>query len=251
MEVFGMSVGGLLGAFFCLYAVYVLARELEFIPTLFSVALMRYPYVVIHEVSHLVMGLLMGQGVKKLVLKRTGGTKKGWFAENRPASAGYYLPRRQSFVRFGFIRLGDALTALAGPTLSVCYLMGLVHFVALEHIEAVVVILGVLYIICIIFSRQRLRFILFAGLTGALFFYGGVGADQALLYTVVGLLAWCGAGLIEEIVIIGGYNRHGSDMGNFTKALIHVDWTWLSWILNKFMQAYYLYGLYYIITTLL
>lgn len=251
MEILGISVGVILGAIYILYFFYVLCREFGLIPKLFPIALMRYPYVVIHEVSHLFMGLLMGKGVRKLILKKTDGSG-GWFSEGTGApSAGYYQPARGSWVGIGFIRLGDALTSLAGPALSLLYVMGLVRFISEGNIHSVVTSLGIVYLVCIIFSRQRLRFLLFALFTSGLFWYGRVGHTHAVMYLVVFLLAWIGVGLIEEIIIIGGYNRHGSDMGNFTRALIGVDWQWLSYLLNKVMQAYYLYGLYFLINRLL
>lgn len=235
--------GYILGVVYVAYATYAILRQMSIVPSFFSITLIRYPYVVLHEVGHTVMGLATGKGIKKLVLKETTTESGG--------SAGYYLARRQSFLRLGFIRIGDALTALAGPVLPLFYMVFLTHFASVGNTKIMMLMMIAVYGVCVIFSRQRIRFLIATMVTVFGMDYMSQSKEVIGLWIVTILMLWCGLGLIEELIIIGGYNRKGSDMGVFTKSLIGIDWKPLSYVLNKIMQILYLFVLYDIIRILL
>lgn len=194
----------------------------------YIINIMRYAYVVLHELSHLMVGLLMGCGCRELWLS---GSEDG---------AGYYRPKYRSWFGYDFVNLGDAMMCIAGPILPPIIIKYLIDWILTGDYVKVYIVMGIFLFLAIVYSSQKFRFIVLG-----LFIYSGLVELQVL---VLGVTVWFIVGLFIELVLVGKYNRKGSDMGQFVYNIIQLDSPVISWVLNKILQVYYIYMIYLIIT---
>lgn len=194
----------------------------------YIINIMRYAYVVLHELSHLMVGLLMGCGCSELWLSGSAD------------SAGYYRPKYRSWFGYDFVNLGDAMMCIAGPILPPIIIKYLLDWIVSGDYLKVYIVMGIFLFLAIVYSSQKFRFILL----GLLIYSNWV--DLKVLVLVV--TVWFIIGLLIELVLVGKYNRKGSDMGQFVYNIIHLDSPVISWILNKILQVYYIYMIYLMIT---
>lgn len=190
----------------------------------------RYAYVLLHELSHLVTGLITLCGVEELVLK----------TDKEKQSSGYYRPKRSSPIRVLWIKVGDSLVSFAGPVLPPILLYYLLSWTLNNRLDYVAYSLIFGLILIVFYSKERWYFILFFSVIGFIFTFDTMPTEYILTYLAISFVIWSMIGMIDELFIIGGYNRKGSDIGLTTKALFFIDSPILSWILNKFIQIYYL-----------
>lgn len=196
----------------------------------------RYLYVVLHELSHALVGLLTGCGIQRIVLKTEGD------------SAGYYQPKYESRLRFLWMNIGGALTALAGPLLPPIIIYWVMVQMTTANYSVLIIVTIIALLLIIRYSPQRWLYVL---VIGGLYGLTVVTSTQLVNTLILVGVVWMLLGFIDEIFIVGGYNRKGSDMGVAVNNLFKVDWPAISWLLNKGVQGYYIYTIYKVMTLLM
>lgn len=185
----------------------------------------RYLYIVVHELSHLVVGLLVGCGVYDLVLKETA------------ESSGAYITKYKSPFKILWINFGEVFMSLAGPLLPPFLFYGLAYAVVNGLYMWIVGVVGIGLLLILAYSSQRWFFIL-SGLFLA--FVGNFIGTDILNYLLIGLLVWGLLGMVDEVFAIRGFDNKGSDMAMLTKALFGVSHPIVSRGLYFILQGVYL-----------
>lgn len=196
----------------------------------------RYLYVVVHELSHLVVGLLVGCGVYDLVLKETA------------TGAGMYVTKYKSPFKILWINLGESLMTIAGPLLPPVVFYGLAYGIVHDHYTWIMVVVGVCLLLIFIYSSQRFYFIA----VGLLVYGIGQLTNITILdYMLIVFLLWGMIGMVDEVFAITGFDNKGSDMAKFTESLVRVSNPVITRALYVFLQLLYAYTVYAIIVLLL
>lgn len=211
--------------------------------------LIRYPYVILHEISHAFVGVIFGCGINHLsILPKKLVQPNGTILY----TAGYYLPRYKSRFKLGPFNFGNALMALAGPVMPPILIYSIVLSIQRGDSFTLFLIMSSIFGFIILFAKQRWTFFMLAVVFYFIVFNSSMDlTDGGSLFAIELLTTWCLLGMVEEFIVLPFYTEKGSDMGQFTKNLILVDAPWLSFILNGFIMLYYAYMLYEIIRLLL
>lgn len=196
----------------------------------------RFIYVILHEMSHALVGAITLKGIASLqILPSKTVTQYG----NTIHTAGQYQSRRSSPFGIGFFNIGDALTAIAGPVLSPIVVLMLVDTLVRQSVEELIFILGIILVVIILFARER--FLILAIGVAMYFMLGDQFSWTAqVAHNIIGVIViWAVLGMLEEISVLIKYNDRGSDVGQFTKNLIGQDRKWLSAPISILLTIYH------------
>ena len=207
------------------FVVSVLRRVFQVPVKMIPMVFTRYFYVVVHELSHLVIGILVGCGVYDLVLKETA------------ESSGAYITKYKSPFKILWVNFGEVFLSLAGPLLPPVVFYGFAYGIVNDLHTQIFMAIGFGLLLIVAYSSQRLYFIV-GGL--ALVLAGGVLDTAYFTNILMVLLVWGLLGMVDELFAIRGFDNKGSDMAMFTKAILGASHPVLSRVLYCGIQVYYL-----------
>lgn len=200
-----------------------------------------FVFTVIHEISHAIVGLVMGKGISTIVLKPSELVdEKGQVQKY----AGYYQGKYRSFLRLGPIRIGDALTNIAGYIVPPLILITLTSVLQRGFIQDITLffVIGLIFLF-IVSAHKIIPLILIVGL--GLLVYSPFPYTKEVLDSITYVLVlMISLSLIEGFISLSTYIGPGSDTANFTYNLIRIRSKFLSRGINLVIQLYYVWILY-------
>lgn len=211
---------------------YVFHIRVKMIPMVYT----RYFYVVVHELSHLLVGILVGCGVYDLVLKETS------------ESSGAYITKYKSRFKILWVNFGEVFLSLAGPLLPPVFFYFFAYGLLHELYTQLFIALGFGLLLICIYSSQRIYFIVVSLLITGVWVTLG---EETGIYLLIILLLWGLLGMVDEVFAIRGFDNTGSDMAVFTEALLGTSHPLLSRLLYAIIQIIYVYSVYLTLQLLL
>lgn len=187
----------------------------------------RFLITVLHELSHLVVGVLMLKGFVELDVSK------------REETVGYYLPKYESPFKLLWIKVGDVLTLLAGPILPPLFVTYYGELLLHKDYDMLISIVMWVIVALIIFSNQRFYMI---AVLGFMYLFRGFIFNQLgfIFYIMYG---WMILGMIDEVFVLIQYIQ-GSDSEQIVKGLIGVKLKLFIYLVNFIFVGYYLYMIY-------